>query len=114
MKQIIKGVAKTLDTYFGVSARNSTFKREILGGVITFLSMAYILVVNPLMLSGGEVGLTENTMNFNAVFMATAISAAATTLLMGIMAKLPLALAPGMGVNAFFTYNVAYFGMGLG
>lgn len=118
MKQILRSCTKTLDSYFGITAKGSTFKKEIMGGLITFISMAYILIVNPFMLSGIEGGLTEiegiKLMSFDAVFMATAISAAATTLLMGIFAKLPLALAPGMGLNAFFTYNVAYFGMGLG
>lgn len=113
-----QGFAGWLDKFFSISARRSTIRREVVGGLVTFFSMAYILIVNPLMLSGIDGGINEipgiTTMNFDSIFMATALAAALTTILMGVFAKLPLALAPGMGLNAFFTYNVAYFGMGLG
>src|SRR5690625_5152007 len=70
-----------------------------MGGMTTFLAMAYILFVNPSML--GEAGMDEG-----AVFAATAIAAAVGTLIMGVLAKYPIGLAPGMGLNAFFAYTV--------
>jgi len=96
--------AQKLDKYFGISKRGSNFKRELLGGLVTFLSLAYILAVNPSMLSGS--GAYTSTIDVGSVFMATAISAGLTTIFMGLYAKLPIALAPGMGVNAFFGLTV--------
>lgn len=93
-----------VDDFFGISKRGSNFKRELLGGLVTFLSLAYILAVNPAMLAGG--GAYESTIDVGSVFMATAISAGLTTIFMGLYAKLPIALAPGMGVNAFFGLTV--------
>jgi len=75
-------------------------KTELLAGVTTFLTMAYILIVNPYFL-GVEAG-----MDLGAVFVATAVAAAVGSLLMGLLANYPIALAPGMGLNAFFTYTV--------
>ncbi len=88
-----------LNNFFGISKKGSTVRRELLAGLVTFLSMAYILAVNPSIL--GTTG-----MDSGAIFMATAISSGLTTIFMGIYAKLPVALAPGMGVNAFFAYTV--------
>jgi AGZA family xanthine/uracil permease-like MFS transporter len=79
-------------------------KTEILAGITTFLAMAYILALNPSILS-------DAGMNWNAVFTATAISAAFATLIMAFIANLPVALAPGLGLNAFFAYTVV-IGMG--
>ena len=93
-----------MEKLFKIKERGSTIGREIVGGVTTFLAMAYILAVNPGML--GETG-----MGFGPVFTATAISAAIACLCMAFMANLPVALASGMGLNAFFTYTVV-FGMG--
>ena len=93
-----------IDNYFGITKRGSNFKRELLAGLVTFLSLAYILAVNPAMLGGN--GAFETGMDTGSVFMATAISAGLTTIFMGIYAKLPVALAPGMGVNAFFALTV--------
>ncbi|MDP5274871.1 NCS2 family permease [Chengkuizengella axinellae] len=91
--------------YFEFSKHGTNFKRETVAGITTFLAMAYILVVNPLIL--GEAG-----MELGAVFTATAIAAIIGTLMMGIVAKYPIALAPGMGLNAFFAYSVV-IGMGI-
>ena len=89
---------------FSLKERGTDFKTEVLAGITTFLTMAYILIVNPMIL--GDAG-----MNVGAVFMATAISAAVATLVMAFAANLPIALAPGMGLNAFFAYTVV-IGMG--
>ena len=95
-----------LEKLFGLSKAGTTVKTEIMAGVATFLTMAYITVVNPAILS------TEGTgMAFGAVFTATIIAAVVGTLIMGLWAKWPVALAPGMGLNAFFTFGVI-FGMG--
>jgi len=88
-----------LDQYFGITAKGSTVKTEILAGVATFLTMAYIIVVNPSILSIGG-------MDFGAVFVATIVAAVVGTSIMGLWAKWPVALAPGMGLNAFFTFGV--------
>lgn len=91
-----------LDTYFNVSESKSTVKTEILAGITTFITMAYILFVNPTTL-GGAAGSDQVT---NGVFIATCISSFIGTIIMGCYAKLPFALAPGMGINAFFAYTV--------
>ena len=93
------GVKQTLDQYFQISAHGSTIGRECTAGFTTFLAMAYIVVVNPSILS-------EAGMDFGAVFVATCLAAALGTLVMGLVANYPVALAPGMGQNAFFTYAV--------
>lgn len=88
---------------FKLKEHNTDVKTEILAGVTTFMTMAYILAVNPGMLA-------ETGMNQGGVFTATAISSAIACLMMAFMANYPFALAPGMGLNAFFTYSVV-FGM---
>lgn len=93
-----------LDKLFKLSERKTNTKTEIMAGVTTFLTMSYILVVNPLILS-------DAGMDFSKVFAATAISSVIATLLMAFLANLPLALAPGMGLNAFLSYTVC-LGMG--
>ena len=93
-----------MEKFFKLKERGTTVSKEVIGGVTTFLAMAYILAVNPGILSGSG-------MAFNAVFTATAISAAIATLVMAFIANLPVALAPGLGLNAFFTYSVV-LGMG--
>lgn len=93
-----------MEKFFKLSERNTTISKEIIGGITTFLAMAYILAVNPGILSGAG-------MNWGAVFTATALSAAIATLVMAFCANLPVALAPGLGLNAFFTYTVV-LGMG--
>jgi adenine/guanine/hypoxanthine permease len=94
----------TLENMFKLSQNKTDVRTEILAGVTTFITMAYILVVNPGILSNAG-------MDFNAVFMATCLSAAIGTFIMGFYANLPFAQAPGMGLNAFFTFGVV-LGMG--
>ena len=88
-----------MNKFFHLKERGSSISTEIIAGITIFLSMAYILAVNPDLLS--MAGLDKG-----AVFTATAVSAAVATLLMGLLANLPIALAPGMGLNAFFTFTV--------
>ena len=89
-----------MEKFFKLQERGTTISKEIIGGITTFLAMAYILAVNP-----GMLGSIEG-MSFDGVFTATAIASAIATLVMAFMANLPVALAPGMGLNAFFTYTV--------
>ncbi len=93
-----------MEKIFKLKEHNTTVKTEILAGLTTFLTMAYILIVNPLILQ-------DAGMDFGAVFTATTLSAAIATLVMAFAANLPFALAPGMGLNAFFAYAVV-LGMG--
>ena len=93
-----------MEKLFHIKERGSSVSKEIIGGITTFLAMAYILAVNPGILSGAG-------MEFNSVFTATAVSACIATLVMAFFANLPVALAPGLGLNAFFTYSVV-LGMG--
>ena len=93
-----------MEKFFKLKERGTTVRNEVIGGITTFLAMAYILAVNPGMLG-------ESGMGFGPVFTATAISAAVASLCMAFFANLPVALASGMGLNAFFTYTVV-FGMG--
>lgn len=101
MAQANKKTSSTsgLDRFFGLTASGTDVKTEILAGITTFMTMAYILAVNPSIL--GDAG-----MNAGGVFTATALSAVFATLIMGLYAKYPFALAPGMGLNAFFAYTV--------
>ena len=84
---------------FGFNPKETTVRTEIMAGITTFLTMAYILAVNPNIL--GETGMDKG-----ALFTTTVIMSAIPTIFMGLYAKLPLALAPGMGLNAFFAYTV--------
>jgi adenine/guanine/hypoxanthine permease len=93
-----------MENFFKLKERGTNIRTEILAGITTFLAMAYILSVNPAML--GQTG-----MNAGSVFTATAVSSGIATLVMAFIANLPVALAPGMGLNAFFTYTVV---MGMG
>ncbi|MBY7663496.1 MULTISPECIES: NCS2 family permease [Staphylococcus] len=94
--------------YFRFDEHQTNFKREILGGLTTFLSMAYILAVNPQVLSlAGVDGVpADQKMDQGAIFVATALAAFVGCLFMGIIARYPIALAPGMGLNAFFAFTV--------
>ncbi len=85
---------------FQLSTHGTTVRREIIAGITTFLTMVYIVVLNPSIIS------TSAGLNYDALFVATCLAAALTTLLMGFWAKLPVALAPGMGLNAFFALTV--------
>lgn len=95
---------KFLDNHFRLSEHGTSIRTEVIAGVTTFLSMAYITVINPAILS-------DAGMDFGAVFVATCIAAAVGSLVMGVWANYPIAQAPGMGQNAFFTYGVV---LGLG
>ncbi len=95
-----------VERYFGLSARGTTVRTEVWAGVTTFLTMAYIAFVNPQILA--DAGMPRD-----AVFVATCVSAALSTLVMGLYANYPIALAPGMGLNAFFSYVVVQ-GLGYG
>ena len=88
------------DGVFEIQQRGSTIRREILGGVTTFMAMSYILFVQPAVLKAAG-------MDMGGVFMATCISSAAGCLLMGLLANYPIALAPGMGENFFFAFALA-------
>ena len=91
-----------LDRFFKLTEHKTNVRTEIVAGLTTFVTMAYIIIVNPLTLA--DAGL-----DFGAVFMATILAAAASTLVMGLYANWPLALAPGMGLNAFFAYGMVGF-----
>ena len=93
-----------LNKHFHIEERNSTIGREILGGLVTFLAMAYIIFVNPSILSA-------TGMDYTSVMLATCLAAAIGTFLTAFMANVPFAQAPGMGLNAFFTYTIC-LGMG--
>ncbi len=99
---------KEMKRYFQFDELNTNYRKEIIAGLTTFLSMAYILFVNPEVLSLSAIpDLPEGIgMPKEAVFTATAIAAAVGCLLMGIIARYPIALAPGMGLNAFFAFTV--------
>lgn len=94
--------------YFNFDELGTNYRREIIGGLTTFLSMAYILAVNPSVLSlQGVEGIPDSMrMDMDAVFVATAVAAFVGCLIMGLYAKFPIALAPGMGLNAFFAFTV--------
>lgn len=92
-----------LEKLFKLNEKQTDVKTEIIAGITTFLAMAYILAVNPGIL-GDEV-LGAQAMDLHSVFMATAISSGFASILMGLLANYPVALAPGMGVNAFFAYT---------
>ena len=99
--------------YFRFEELGTNYRREFIGGLTTFLSMAYILIVNPLTLSLSSVPDLPDAMRMDkgAVFVATALAAAVGSLFMGLIARYPIGLAPGMGLNAFFAYTVV-LGMG--
>lgn len=88
-----------MEKYFKLKENNTTWSRELVAGLTTFFAMVYIIFVNPAMLS--QTGMPEG-----AVFLATIIAIVIGTLVMGLFANVPYALAPGMGLNAFFTYTV--------
>ncbi|QMT33843.1 NCS2 family permease [Conchiformibius steedae DSM 2580] len=94
-----------VERLFRLSEHHTSIRTELLAGLTTFLTMCYIVIVNPLILS-------NTGMDFGAVFVATCISAAIGCFVMGLLANYPIALAPGMGLNAYFTYSVV-LGMGV-
>lgn len=94
-----------LESFFKLREHGTSVKTEVIAGFTTFLTMAYIILVNPLILSA-------TGMDLNAVFVATCLAAALGTAIMGLVANYPMALAPGMGLNAYFTFSVVK-GMGI-
>lgn len=88
-----------MKSFFKFSERGTNFRKEIIGGTVTFLAMSYILAVNPTMISDAGIPI-------GGAFIATALGAVIATLIMGLIANYPIALAPGMGINAFFTYTI--------
>ena len=91
-----QGIA-LLDRFFGLTESRTSIRTELIAGLTTYLAMAYIIFVNPAILSGAG-------MDFGAVFVATCLAAAISTLIMGVYANYPVALAPGMGLNAYFVF----------
>ncbi len=98
-----------IDGFFKITERGSTVGREVRGGLVTFLTMAYIIVLNPIILLSGQDMNGDSLANgdFEAIAAATALVAGAITILMGVVANYPLALATGLGLNAFVTFSVA-------
>ena len=94
-----------MKNFFKFAERGTSYKTETLAGITTFLSIAYILIVNPIILS-------QSGMDHGAVFTATALTAIIGSLLMGLLANFPFAMAPSMGLNSFFTFSVC-IGMGI-
>jgi len=100
-----------IDRYFAITARGSTVARELRGGLVTFFTMAYIVVLNPIILTGGMdingdvIGGDPDTA-FAKVAAATALVAGVLSILMGLVANFPLALAAGLGLNAFVAYAI--------
>ena len=108
------GFMGQIDDYFGISKAGSSVEGEIRAGVTTFLTMAYILIVNPKMMSGADITFMdfETGISFNDALVATAVASFVACMIMGLWANLPFALAPGMGLNAYFLYGVC-LGMGV-
>src|SRR5215469_13514834 len=93
------GEPRLLERIFHLNENQTSIRRELMAGLTTFMTMAYIVVVNPRILS-------EAGMPVEGVLFATCISAALATLVMGLWANYPIALAPGMSLNAYFTYSI--------
>src|ERR1051326_1619625 len=92
-------ISRTTERLFKLSEHRTTIRTEVAAGVTTFLTMAYIIFVNPSILS-------EAGVPFSGALFATCIASAVGSLMMGLVANYPFALAPGMGLNAYFTYTV--------
>lgn len=94
-----------VDRFFEITARQSTLGTEIRGGVVTFIAMAYIIVLNPIILSGSA-DVTGATLDFAQVSATTSLAAGVMTILFGLVARLPFALAAGLGINSFLATTV--------
>ena len=95
----------TLDRFFEISRRGSTIGTEVRGGVVTFVTMAYIVILNPIILTGSA-DVEGNTLAFGAVGAATALTAGVMTILFGLITRLPFGFAAGLGINAFVAFSV--------
>ena len=93
-----------MEKFFKLKENKTDLSTELMAGITTFFAMAYIIFVNPSMLS--LAGTADNPMPTGAIFLATIIASAVGTLVMGLFANVPYAQAPGMGLNAFFTFTV--------
>ena len=95
----------SLDRFFEISKRGSTIGTEIRGGLVTFVTMAYIVILNPIILSG-KPDVAGDVLSFNAVGAATALTAGVMTILIGLVTRLPFGFAAGLGINAFVAFSV--------
>lgn len=94
-----------VDRYFSISSRGSNFPREIRGGVVTFVAMAYIVILNPIILSGSA-DVAGNSLGFTQVAAVTALTSGVMTILFGLVSRLPFAFAAGLGINSFLAVSV--------
>ena len=99
VKRCLKIYKFMLEKYFSIDSHQTTVQKEVLAGVTTFITMAYIIFVNPQMMA-------QSGMDHGAIFVGTCLAAAIACFIMGLFANWPVGLAPGMGLNAFFTYTV--------
>ncbi|MEV0384397.1 NCS2 family permease [Nonomuraea sp. NPDC050643] len=110
--RVVSDTRNAIDRFFAISARGSTVSREVRGGIATFFTMAYIVVLNPLILTSGKdvegqfIG-DGTTPNVALVAAGTAFVAGVLTILMGVVGKVPFAMAAGLGLNAFVTFQIA-------
>ena len=88
-----------LERFFKLNSHNTNVKTELMAGLTTFVTMSYIMFLNPIIMS-------KTGMPFDGLFLATCLGAAIATIMMGLYANWPVGLAPGMGLNAFFTFSV--------
>lgn len=95
-----------LDRFFEVTKRGSTIGTEFRGGLIIFMTMVYIIILNPIILAGGAKDVTGGTLDFAQVGSATALTAGVMTILFGVVARLPFALAAGLGINSFLAVSI--------
>jgi len=109
MKEFFNKIGSGLNRFFNIEESGSTISREIIAGLTTFFAMVYIIFVNPSILT--LAGTDANPFPVGAIFLATIFASVIGTLVMGLFANVPYAQAPGMGLNAFFTFTVC---MGLG
>jgi AGZA family xanthine/uracil permease-like MFS transporter len=94
-----------LDSFFEITKRGSTFSREVRGGLVTFVAMAYIVILNPIILSGGK-DVLGHSLGFTQVAAVTALTAGVMTILFGLVSRLPFAFAAGLGINSFLAASV--------
>ena len=98
-------IKNRIDGFFEISKRGSTFGGEVRGGLVTFVAMAYIVILNPIILSSG-VDVDGNTLGFAQLSAVTALTAGVMTILFGVIARLPFAFAAGLGINSFLAFSV--------
>ncbi len=94
-----------LDRFFEITARGSTVSAEVRGGVVTFVTMAYIVILNPIILSGTP-DVSGNALGFPQVAAVTALTAGVMTMLFGLVTRMPFAFAAGLGINSFLAVGI--------